>query len=48
MTRQEYQKIYEVVGAAMEVHKTMGRGLAEAIYQEALAIEMRNQGIQVE
>ena len=48
MTRQEYQKIYEVVGAAMEVHKTLGRGLAEAIYQEALAIEMKEQGIHAE
>ena len=33
MTRQEYKDIYEVVGAAMEVHATLGRGMAEAIYQ---------------
>ena len=32
MTRQEYKDIYEVVGAAMEVHDTLGRGLAEPIY----------------
>ena len=35
MTRQEYKEIYEVVGAAQEVHKTFGRGMHERIYQEA-------------
>lgn len=48
MTRQEYKDIYEVVGAAMEVHKTLGRGMAEAIYQEALAVEMKKRGLIVE
>jgi hypothetical protein len=31
MTRQEYKEIYDVVGAAMEVYNTLGRGMAEAI-----------------
>jgi GxxExxY protein len=48
MTRQEYKDVYEVVGAAMEVHKTLGRGMAEAIYQEALAVEMKKRGLIVE
>ena len=48
MTRQEYKDIYDVVGAAMEVHKTLGRGMAEAIYQEALAVEMSNRGMTAE
>ena len=45
MTKQEYKDIYNVVGAAMEVHSTLGRGMAEPIYQEALAIEMKKRGM---
>ena len=37
-----------MVGAAMEVHATLGRGMAEAIYQEALAIEMNKRDMVVE
>ena len=48
MTRQEYQDIYDVVGAAMEVYNTLGRGLSEPIYQEALAVEMRKRGMKFE
>ena len=48
MTRQEYKEIYNVVGAAMEVHATLGRGMAEPIYQEALAIEMNKRDMIVE
>ena len=48
MTRQEYKEIYDVVGAAMEVHATLGRGMAEPIYQEALAIEMNKRDMIVE
>ena len=48
MTKQEYKDIYDAVGVAMEVHKTLGRGLAEQIYQEAFAIEMKLRGFQIE
>ena len=48
MTRQEYKEIYDVVGAAMEVHATLGRGMAEPIYQEALAVEMNKRDMVVE
>ena len=48
MTKQEYNDIYDAVGVAMEVHKTLGRGLAEQIYQEAFAIEMKLRGFQIE
>lgn len=48
MTKQEYLDMYDVVGAAMEVYNTLGRGMAEAIYQEALAVEMKKRGMEVE
>ena len=48
MTRQEYKDIYDVVGVAMEVHKVLGRGMAEPIYQEAFTVEMGKRGMQVE
>ena len=48
MTRQQYRDIYEVVGAAQEVHKTLGRGMHERIYQEALAVEMKQRGLDFE
>ena len=48
MTRQEYKEIYDVVGAAMEVYNTLGRGIAEAIYQESLDKEFRKRGMNVE
>ena len=48
MTRQEYKEIYDVVGAAMDVYNTLGRGMAEAIYQESLDKEFRKRGMNVE
>ena len=48
MTRQEYKDIYDVVGAAQEVHSTLGRGMHERVYQEALAVEMKQQGMDFE
>jgi GxxExxY protein len=48
MTKQEYKEIYDVVGAAQEVHRTLGRGLAEPVYQEALAMEMHLRGFEIE
>ena len=48
MTREEYMDIYDIVGAAQEVHATIGRGLSEAIYQEALALELADRGMPFE
>jgi len=36
---------YKVIGAAIEVHKTMGSGLYEAIYEKCLMRELELQGI---
>ncbi len=38
----------EIVGAIFEVHKRLGVGLLEKVYQEALAIEFQHRGIPFE
>lgn len=36
---------YKVIGCAMEVHKTLGNGFQEVIYQRCLAIEFERAGV---
>jgi len=36
---------YKIIGCAMEVHKYLGNGFQEVIYQRPLEIEMSSQGI---
>lgn len=36
----------KIIGCAMEVHRTLGNGFQEVIYQRALAIEMTRKGLE--
>ena len=41
-------EVYQIVGAAMDVYYTLGRGFLEPVYQEALAIELGRRDIPFE
>jgi GxxExxY protein len=38
----------QVIGAALEVHRTLGPGLLESVYEQALAYELTTLGLNVQ
>jgi len=38
---------YKIIGAAIELHKAIGPGLLESVYENALAYDLRQLGLQV-
>ena len=42
---QYYQIVYDIIGAAYDVHNELGSGLLEPIYNEALHLELLDRGI---
>lgn len=47
MSEQEYNEMYNTIGVALEVFNTLGRGLQEAVYQEAMNMEFSIRNIKV-
>ena len=46
--RKYKETVYEIIGAAMEVHNKLNWGLLEPIYNEAVHLELLDRGIQNE
>ena len=40
--------VYDIIGAAMEVHREYGFGISEGVYEEALCIELEDYGYESE
>ncbi len=38
---------HEIIGGAIEVHKALGPGLLESVYEECLAVELTERGLTV-
>ncbi len=38
-------EVFEIIGAAIEVHQELGHGFLEAVYREAIQIEMTRRSI---
>jgi GxxExxY protein len=47
MTKEEQNKItHSIIGSAMEVHRILGNGFQEVVYQRALSIELKLRDIE--
>lgn len=46
--REHDPQTYAIIGAALAVHNCLGHGFLEAVYQEALAIELLQNGVPYE
>ena len=45
----EYEALTgKIIGAAIEVHRRLGPGFIESIYENALVMELRKRGLKVE
>ncbi len=38
----------EIIGGAIEVHKALGPGLLEGVYEECLALELGDRGLEIQ
>ena len=45
---QPYDKAGRIIGCAMKVHRALGPGFLESVYERALTIELRKAGMRVE
>lgn len=47
-SRPEYDQAGQIIGLAMKVHRTLGPGFLESVYQKALLCELAKAGFKVE